>query len=70
MDITKDKAHNVTISSIPPLLDLTDSENKVATVNAGLLQLFEESKIAFADNIGSINQSLDLLVCNMARTLL
>ncbi len=50
VDIAKDKARNVTISSIPPLLDLTDSENKVASVNAGLLQLCQESKITFAGN--------------------
>ncbi len=39
VDIAKDKVRNVTISSIPPLLDPTYSKNKVASVNAGLLQL-------------------------------
>ncbi len=51
-DVTtaKEKARNVTISSIPPVINPPDTEEKISSINAGLLQLCQEQEVSFADN--------------------
>ncbi len=58
---TKDKARRVTVSSVPPRLGTNDTTEKIAAVNAGLLQMckngadFVDNSAMFILGDGSVN---------------